>query len=98
MKDKIISVFNQFNIPVIAFTAYMVRIIVSGASIGDSIALFAVTGMYGYHKFINHKNNLWSRAVENEIRDLKTAVESVKHRTGVKEMYERKERPAIRKF
>lgn len=82
----------------IVFVLYVLNMIVFGAGIADSVALFAVSGIYGYKMYLNRKAYLWDKAVEKEIIDLKKSVESLNHRINSKVMYEKKDKPAIRRF
>jgi len=98
MKDKIAQYVSLLNIPAIAFAAYVSRIVFYGADISDAVAIFAVAGVFGLHKFLYRKNNLWDKAVENEIHTMKRQIESLNHKTQAKVMYEKKDQPKIRRF
>lgn len=87
--SKIVNFFKKINIPMIAFLAFSARIVAFGASWGDAIAMIALAGLYGYHKYLNRKDILWIKTVEKEITDLKNAVQSVKMKQSARSIYER---------
>jgi hypothetical protein len=53
-------------IPTVAVSAFLIRLLVTGASIGDAIALTALLGLYAYQMFVDSKTQV---PVNKEILD-----------------------------
>lgn len=55
------------------------RIIIKGASVGDSIALFAVCALYGYQAWVESKKEApINETVKQQVQELRDAVNSLK--------------------
>lgn len=60
------------NLPTFLILALLSRILVTGASIGESIALLSLSGLYSYFLFLESKKSpkanqeLWNRVIELE--------------------------------
>lgn len=59
-------------LPETAFLAFSIRLIVLGASIGDSIALLVISGLIAYKKFMDRKKIEQLDELNLVIKDLKT--------------------------
>jgi len=98
MKDKLLSFFRLFDISIIAFTALTTRIVLYGATLGDSLAISALAGVYGYHKYLHRKNEVSNMGILKDIDNLKKDIESVSHRINSRTLYEPRQKTNVRKF
>lgn len=72
-------------LPTIVLIALLCRILVTGAGVGEALALLALSGLYGFHLYLNHKKapkanqELWDRVIslEEQIKITKEKVSAV---------------------
>lgn len=74
----------KFDIPTTLLICYLARLLYFGASIGDAIALTALTGLFGFIHFLNYKKEPEINAVvKQDIEALRREVEDCKKTVGV---------------
>jgi len=69
------------NIPfsLIAFLAFLIRLTIVGASIGDAVALVGLASLYGFNLYLEHKKeSSVSADFRKEIDELRGAINTVK--------------------
>ena len=98
MKDKIIPILMNINVPMIAFVSYISKLVLFQATLADSIIVIALTSLFGYTRFLDKRNVLWTRAVEKEISELKLKVQSLGSKQNARSLYEQKEQSSKRRF
>lgn len=84
MKEKLLMAVHSLkntNIPCLGFIAVTSHVVMSGAGIGDAIALSAICGLYGYNSYLAKKDADLVRIIEKELYTLKTEVSSLKLKT-----------------
>jgi len=81
---------NKYNLPLVLLNLLVIRILVSGAGIGDSLALMALAGLIGYIKFSSDKEisnseliNSELVRIQKELSDLKGSITAVKLDKGI---------------
>lgn len=65
-------------LPETAFLAFSIRLIVFGASIGDSIALLVIAGLIGYKKWMTKSQMEGLDLLKNEMNAIKDSVQNLK--------------------
>lgn len=98
MKDGINKLLSLSAIGNLAFISLIVKIVLSGASIGDALALIGVAGLIGYNTFLTRKDDEWKRHIERELIDIKNSVTSVKINQNVKKMHSVAEKPESKRY
>ena len=69
---------KDFDIPLICLIAFVIRLLIVGASVGDSIALLGLAGLFGFIKFISKKDEDWKLLIEKELKQLRNEVISAR--------------------
>jgi hypothetical protein len=55
------------------------RILIKGASVGDSIALFAVCALYGYQTYVESRKEIpINDTIKQQVSELRDAINSLK--------------------
>ena len=66
---------KYLEVPTILLSAFLIRILITGASVGDSIALAALAGLFGfYYYYENKKEKPINEAVKEELAQVKRTV------------------------
>ncbi len=81
MKEKLLMAMHSLknaNIPCLGFIAVTAHIVMSGAGIGDAIALSAICALYGYKSYLEKKEVDLLKSVEKELSTIKSEVSSLK--------------------
>jgi len=73
---KLKEYIKKINIPMVCLTAFVVRIVVLGASVGDSIALVGLASLFGFAIYLNRKDTSWKEIIERELQKVKQELQS----------------------
>lgn len=76
---------KYLKLPTLALIALLLRVLVTGASIGEAIGLIGLAALYAYQLYLNHKlepianKNLWDRviALEEQLQSTREKVNAV---------------------
>lgn len=98
MGNKLKSLITSVNVPMVAFIAFTARLVYTGSTVGDAIALVSLAGVYGFHKYINRKDEKWKQMVETQIVEIKNHVQSVKMRQNARSIYEPKDQKEQKRY
>lgn len=72
-------------LPLLAFVGFSLRLIITGATIGDAIALFGFAALYGFHLFLSSKKEEpINDKFKSEIEALKLQVSSLHSANALK--------------
>lgn len=70
-------------LPELIFLGFSLRMIVTGASIGDAIAIISLVAIYGFTHFIKSKKIDQEAELRKDIDDLRNAITSIKLSNGL---------------
>jgi hypothetical protein len=76
MKTKVNELMS--NLPEMAFLIFSIRLALMGASIGDSLALVAITAYIGYKQFLNKAKQEHTDEIKLRIEELEKTVTALK--------------------
>lgn len=79
-------------LPELVLVCFITRLLVTGASVGDALALFSICLVYAGHRYLKHikepvaNKDLWDRvaSLEDQFKSTKDAVNSIKLGTQLK--------------
>jgi hypothetical protein len=86
---KIKEFFLNFSMPLILCSAFVGKIIIYDASLGDSIALLGLCGLYGYHLFLNKEKARQSDNIQRDIKLIRDEVQAIKMGKTFRKTYEK---------
>lgn len=69
---------KKLNIPMICLVLVTGRVVLTGASIGDSISIIALAGLFGFLTYTNQKTGSWMATIESEIIKIKNELQSAR--------------------
>jgi len=73
------SIFKE-NFPILILSLFLLRLLITGASIGDAIALIALSGIYGFFKYLEHmKQPDINAEVKAQLEQVKADMSEVKN-------------------
>ncbi|PCI45863.1 MAG: hypothetical protein COB41_00295 [Proteobacteria bacterium] len=99
MLNKLKKLISKINMSMMAFMAFSIRIIMFGSTIGDSIAIVALSGIFGYSMFLHNKDKKRESMVESDLSKLKQDLDSIKNKVSGKVIYEtNKKREPVRRY
>lgn len=83
---------KYLNFPVLILSAFLIRPIYSGASIGDALVIIGLSALYGAHYYLQHKKeptankDLINRLVdlEEQVKTTKETIYSIKLASSLK--------------
>lgn len=55
MKEQVVNFLKKIHLSHIAFAIFTIRLVVFGASIGDSLALTSIVALIGFESHLKHK-------------------------------------------
>jgi len=87
--SKIKQFFFQFSMPLILCSAFVGKIIIYGTSLGDSIALLGLCGLYGYHLFLNKEKIRKNTQLQYEMKLIRDEVQAIKTGKTFRKTYEK---------
>jgi len=74
------------HLPTLLLSSFLIRSLIFGANVGDSIALISLCGLFGFFYYLEHKKEspvnekikLQLEALKEEMNQLKSTVNGVK--------------------
>lgn len=69
---------KDININMVFLALIITRVLIFGASIGDSIALVGLAALFGFSTYLNRKDDNWRDAVNKELTTLRNEMQSMR--------------------
>ncbi len=71
------------NLPTVILLAFASRMVITGASIGDSITMLALSGLFGFYHFIeSNREPIVNKEIKDRLDTLKKSHSNVKDRVN----------------
>ena len=83
---KLLDLLSKTNIAMICLIAITVRIVLIGASIGDSIAYLGLCGLFGFVYYTNSLNATWMKTMTENLKVLRDEVSGMKVSQNMRKM------------
>jgi len=81
--DWRLKMVNYLNLPSLLLTSLLIRTLIFGASIGDAIALIALSALYGYHYYLQSKKQVpVNKEILDRIVQIEESLKDTKSKVG----------------
>lgn len=92
--QKLKALLLTLNIPLILLCAYTTRLTIVGANIGDSFALIALTGLYGFTKWLKEQEyQPLEEETKKQLEEMKNAFTILKLNQNIRSVRPEEQKP-----